>query len=59
VDTAALLAELLDRDARDKGRKVGALRVPEGAEAIDTTDMTEEQVVEQIVARAMASTHPA
>jgi CMP/dCMP kinase len=56
VDTAALLAELMDRDARDKGRVVGALRIPQGAETIDTTDMSEEQVVDQIVARAMAST---
>jgi len=54
VDQAALLAEIVDRDARDKGRVVGALRIPQGAEVLDTTDMSEEQVVEQIVSRALA-----
>jgi cytidylate kinase len=58
VDTARLLAEIMDRDARDKGRVIGALRIPEGAETIDTTDLSEDQVVDQIVARAMANTHP-
>jgi cytidylate kinase len=57
VDSARLLADILERDARDKGRHVGALRIPEGAETIDTTDMSEDKVVEQIVARAMASAH--
>jgi cytidylate kinase len=58
VDTARLLAEIMDRDARDKGRVMGALRIPEGAETIDTTDLSEDQVVDQIVVRAMANTHP-
>jgi len=57
VDSARLLADIMERDARDKGRDVGALRIPEGAETIDTTDMGEDQVVEQIVARATATAH--
>jgi len=52
VDMTALLHEIQNRDARDKTRLVGALTVPQGAEIIDTTNLTERQVVDSIVARA-------
>jgi cytidylate kinase len=52
VDMKALLDEIVTRDARDKGRAVGALTVPQGAEVIDTTELTEAQVVEAIVRKA-------
>jgi CMP/dCMP kinase len=55
VDMNALLNQIMDRDARDKGRSFGALTVPAGAVVIDNTNMTEDQVVEQIVARALAT----
>lgn len=54
VDAAALLAEIEARDKRDQTRAVGALIVPDGAEIIDTTRWSEEQVVEHIVAKAQA-----
>jgi cytidylate kinase len=52
VDMAALLAEIVARDARDAGRVVGAMVVPKGAEIIDTTHLTEEDVVGRIVEKA-------
>jgi cytidylate kinase len=52
VDMAALLAEIVARDARDAGRVVGAMVVPEGAEVVDTTHLTEEDVVGRIVEKA-------
>jgi CMP/dCMP kinase len=54
VDVAALQREIMDRDARDKGRMMGALTVPGGAEIIDTTAIPQEEVVNLIVARAEA-----
>jgi cytidylate kinase len=54
VDMDALLREITDRDARDKGRAVGALTVPEGAEIIDTTLLSQDAVIEQIISRAEA-----
>jgi len=47
----AVLAAQEQRDARDRGRADGPLRVPEGAEAIDTTGMTQEEVVKALVKR--------
>ncbi|MGA2229420.1 MAG: (d)CMP kinase [Tepidisphaeraceae bacterium] len=54
VDMAALLADIVARDDRDKGRKVGALKVPVGAELIDTTGLEEDEVVGRIVSKAKA-----
>jgi cytidylate kinase len=56
VDMQALLIQIVNRDERDKGRSFGALTVPAGAQIIDTTNLTEDQVVESIVAKAMAGT---
>ena len=44
-------AGIADRDDRDRKRKVGALRVPEGAITIDTSRMTIDQVVDELLAR--------
>jgi CMP/dCMP kinase len=52
VDSGILLSEIVARDARDKGRVVGALTVPDGAEVVDTTQLTEHQVVDRIVEKA-------
>jgi len=52
VDMQALLNEIVTRDARDKGRAVGALSVPSGAEVVDTTNLTEAEVIDLIVAKA-------
>ncbi len=50
-----ILREILERDRRDAGRSVGPLAVPQGAIVIDTTTLTQEQVIEQIVAHAKRS----
>jgi CMP/dCMP kinase len=54
VDFKSLLHEIEARDARDKGRLVGALTIPPGAEILDTTHMSEAQVVDYIVSKAHA-----
>ena len=43
--------EIVARDRRDAGRRVGPLAVPADATVIDTGGLTEAQVVEQIVSR--------
>ena len=49
-----VLREILERDQRDSTRAVGPLAVPPGAQVIDTTKVTEEQVIEQIVSLGRA-----
>jgi cytidylate kinase len=44
-------AGIADRDGRDHRRKVGALRVPEGAIVVDTSDKTVDQVVAELRSR--------
>ena len=52
VDYNEVLGQIVARDTRDSGRAVGPLVVPKDAEVVDTTQLTEDQVVEKIVARA-------
>ena len=54
VEYAHLLAQSRERDARDSGRAVGPLAIPAGAEVIDTTTLTQEQVTAKIVELAHA-----
>lgn len=54
VDADVLLREITERDTRDSSRAVGPLAIPKGAEVIDTTPLTQEQVVERIIAKARA-----
>jgi cytidylate kinase len=54
VDMKGLLHQIEVRDARDKGRSFGALTVPAGAQIIDSTELSQEQVVDKIVAKALA-----
>ncbi len=54
VDFYEVLGDILSRDRRDAGRAVGPLAIPEGAEFVDTTDLTEPEVVELIVSKAKA-----
>jgi cytidylate kinase len=44
-----LLADLQSRDARDTGRAVAPLKPAEGAHILDTSDMTADQAVEQVL----------
>jgi CMP/dCMP kinase len=51
VDPEKTLRDLLERDRRDRSRPVGALRVAEDAEIIDTSHMSEVEVVEELYQR--------
>ena len=55
VDESAILAAIVRRDALDAGRATGPLRCPEGAKVVDTSDITQDQVVERLesIVRAM------
>lgn len=54
VDYHEILSQILSRDQRDSSRAVGPLSVPPGADVVDTTHLTQEQVVDLIVSRALA-----
>jgi CMP/dCMP kinase len=54
VDVQEILNQIVARDRRDASRSVGPLSIPRDAEVIDTTKMTEEQVVDAIVSRTKA-----
>lgn len=49
VDEREIYEEMLDRDRRDTGRAIAPLTVPADAFRIDTTGMTQDQVVNRIV----------
>jgi cytidylate kinase len=49
VDVMEIQRQMEDRDARDTGRAVGPLAVPKDAHLIDTTSMSEQQVIERII----------
>jgi cytidylate kinase len=51
VDIALLQQQITDRDTRDSRREVGPLAIPEGAEVVDTTRLSPQEVVDRIVAR--------
>lgn len=52
VDYAKLLEQIRERDARDSGRSVGPLAAAADARRIDTTSLTQQQVIDTIVALA-------
>ena len=52
VDYNQILSEIVTRDQRDSSRTVGPLAVPRDAQVIDTTLMSEDQVIARIVATA-------
>ena len=52
VDYQEVLNGIMARDTRDATRTVGPLAVPADAEVIDTTSLTQEQVIDSIVGRA-------
>jgi cytidylate kinase len=49
VDVNEILSQIIARDTRDASRAVGPLAIPGGARVIDSTQLTQEQVIEQIV----------
>jgi cytidylate kinase len=54
VDYAEILSGIVSRDRRDATRSVGPLSVPSDAEVVDTTSMSQEQVVDHIVEQVRA-----
>ena len=52
VDFNEILGQIVARDQRDKSRSMGPLAIPEGALVVDTTELTQDQVVDRIVAAA-------
>jgi cytidylate kinase len=46
---ADLLKDLAERDARDTNRAIAPLRPAEGAHLLDTSDMTADQAVDQVL----------
>ena len=56
VDFNEILGQIVSRDARDKNRAVGPLAVPPDADVIDTTGMSEQQVVDRMADRVRAAT---
>jgi cytidylate kinase len=55
VDYQEILSGIVSRDHRDASRSVGPLAVPKDAEVVDTTAMSQEQVIEHIVARVKSA----
>jgi cytidylate kinase len=52
ADYVQVLEQIQLRDRRDASRAIGPLSVPTGAHLIDTTRLTQDQVVQQIVSLA-------
>jgi CMP/dCMP kinase len=55
VDYNEILNQIIARDHRDATRAIGPLAVPPGAHIIDTTTLSEAQVVDKIVATVKGS----
>ena len=51
VDFQELLNQILARDQRDAGRAVGPLATPSDATVVDTTSITQEEVIDAIIER--------
>jgi cytidylate kinase len=54
VDYTEILNQILARDHRDASRAVGPLAIPPDAEVVDTTQMSQQQVVQHIVSQVRA-----
>jgi cytidylate kinase len=54
VDYNEILDQIIARDDRDSKRAVGPLAIPRDARVIDTTSLTQDQVVDRIVEQAKA-----
>jgi cytidylate kinase len=54
VDASQILNEIVSRDHRDASRAVGPLAVPKDAIVMDTTHLSESDVIDQIVSRVQS-----
>jgi cytidylate kinase len=57
-DAATILAEQTERDARDEQREHSPLTAAPGATVLDTTGLTQDEVIERIAALAEAAKRP-
>lgn len=55
VDPGEILRQIVARDQRDREREVGPLAIPKGARIIDTTNLSQGDVVERIVREVTAA----
>lgn len=51
VDFYEVLGQIMSRDQRDSTRAAGPLAVPDGAELVDTTDLSQDEVMQHIIDR--------
>jgi cytidylate kinase len=58
VDDREILEQIVERDEKDQSRTVGPLAIPQGAKVIDTTHLTMDQVVNQIVEQVARAARP-
>jgi cytidylate kinase len=58
VDEKEILRQIMDRDERDRSRAVGPLAIPDGADVVDTTTLSMQEVVERIVSKVSRLTKP-
>ncbi|HRK29730.1 MAG TPA: (d)CMP kinase [Tepidisphaeraceae bacterium] len=54
VDPTEILNQIVTRDKRDREREVGPLSIPKDARIIDTTTITQEEVIKRIVAEVQS-----
>lgn len=54
VDQQEILSQIVARDQRDASRSVGPLAIPPDAEVIDTTALSQDDVIDRIVSRVEA-----
>jgi cytidylate kinase len=55
VDEKEILRQIVDRDEKDRSRTVGPLAIPDGADVVDTTRLSMEQVVDRIVSKVLGA----
>jgi CMP/dCMP kinase len=55
VDVSEILNQIVTRDTRDASRSVGPLAIPPDADVIDTTGLSQQQVVDRMVSRIQSA----
>jgi CMP/dCMP kinase len=58
VDHNEILSQIIARDHRDSTRATGPLAVPRGARVIDTTELSQQQVIDLVVGHIKAGSKP-
>ena len=55
VDVSEILNQIVARDTRDASRSVGPLAIPPDADVIDTTGLSQQEVVDRMVAKIQSA----